>query len=685
MDRAAIEKFLSTSALFKTTDASVLGKVSGHFKPKEYSPGTTVFQAGKSADKMGIVFRGQASVLSVNHGTGETSQVESLREGDVAAVIGTVLEGAYQHAVVAQGDLTILEVRREIIQQLLARVPAVGHAMTKLLATKVVKLSILSMRPATAVAAPSPTTCEVGMAPVSQSANPDVIPYVEVSEYTVDPKVLNMVPLRVIREHRLLPLQLRGKVLTVGMVSPRNVSALAAVKRILQSVDIQVVAIAMDDFGASLIRLKPGSKPSGKSASGQTMEEQMTFDADDAERDADKEIRVAGEEVMRVVNRIIAVAIRRQASDIHIETDRNAIRVRLRVSGMLEDWPDFIPGSFSKALVARVKVLAGLDITEKRLPQDGRVGLSIGSREVDLRISTVPASRGEKIVLRVCEASSILRPLEQTFLDSRALQAVRVALNQHSGSIVVAGGTGSGKSSSLYSVLHERIKARPDTNVVTVEDPIEYRLSGTTQIQVNAAVGLGFPQVLRAMLRQDPDVIVVGETRDQETAQMALEAAISGHLLMTSIHANNAISTLQRLESLGCARSLMAQGLSLIVVQRLGARLCATCVTTDSPPPIMVESMAKHRLLETGTQAQLPVPVGCDACDNTGYKGRVAMVEFLKVTDEIRAALMADKSFSEIREMANESRDLVPFRQCASMLMARKLISGADALMAIAH
>src|SRR6185312_13003322 len=231
------------------------------------------------------------------------------------------------------------------------------------------------------------------------------------------------------------------------------------------------------------------------------------------------------------------------------------MRVRFRVEGLLHDWNEPITPSAAKSVVARVKVLAGLDITERRLPQDGRIGLTAGKRDIDLRVSTLPANRGEKIVMRILEAAGSTRALEQIFFEPSVLAAARKALNRPYGGIVVGGPTGSGKTSTLYAVLNERKNTRPDTNIIMVEDPIEYRLPGVTQVQVNAAVGLGFAQVLRSMLRQDPDVIVVGEMRDQDTARIGLEAAMTGHLLLTSLHANNCIAALQRLENLGCGRA----------------------------------------------------------------------------------------------------------------------------------
>ncbi|HWU88031.1 MAG TPA: ATPase, T2SS/T4P/T4SS family, partial [Kofleriaceae bacterium] len=312
------------------------------------------------------------------------------------------------------------------------------------------------------------------------------------------------------------------------------------------------------------------------------------------------------------------------------------------------------------------------------------LGVRHGRREVDIRISTIPTSRGEKVALRVFEAASMLRPLESIFHDAAILEAVHAAIHRPYGAIVVAGPTGSGKTSTLYAALGERIRARPDTNVLTVEDPIEYRLAGVTQVQVNHAVDLGFAKVLRAMLRQDPDVIMVGEVRDDDTARLALEAAMTGHLMLTSLHANNAVGVVQRLEHLGCSRPLIGQSLALALVQRLARRLCPRCTTSEVPPPIVVENLAAHGLADRRAPTPLPRAVGCAECNQTGYSGRVAVLEMLALTDGLRAQIMAGVPVSELERAAAESGALVTFRTSALHLMARQLISPAEALLILA-
>jgi type II secretory ATPase GspE/PulE/Tfp pilus assembly ATPase PilB-like protein len=359
--------------------------------------------------------------------------------------------------------------------------------------------------------------------------------------------------------------------------------------------------------------------------------------------------------------------------------------VRFRTNGLLQEWNEPIPQSVSlKGVTARIKVLAGLDITERRLPQDGRIGLSFGKRDVDLRVSTLPANRGEKIALRILEAAGSTKQLEQIFFEPQTLAATRRALNRPYGAIVIAGPTGSGKTSSLYSILNERKTTRPDNNIIMVEDPIEYRLPGVTQVQVNAAVGLGFAQVLRSMLRQDPDVVVVGEMRDEDTAQLALEAAMTGHMLLTSLHANNALAALHRLENLGCTRPLIAQSIQLVLVQRLVRKLCSACRKLDPPTPALLESLVLRKIVDK-SEKMLPRAVGCDACNGTGYVGRAAVVESLQINDALREAISSGKSLGEVMQLAVGSRALVPFVDYARHLLQKQVISASEVLLSVAE
>ena len=689
-----IQPFLGKSALFRACDKAVVGKVATLLQGLECAEGSELVTAGKTNDGLGILFSGKAQVLLPSPG-GELLPVEDLEPGDHFGEVGALLGKASPYFVIAAEPSRVLWLPAPTAQSLIANVPAVGEAIAKRLAERVVSFAGIERRGAPEVLTDVESQLLETVNPAVEAQpvqtlqpepdEPGVVRFAELRDFDLSPSVLSMVPGKLVRSFRLLPVRLNGNVLTVAMVNPRDNAALAELRRTLQTVTIVPVAIGLEDFNSALVRLKLDDSGKARATTGTRINpDSFQFEAA-AEQDRDPaSARTVGDDAIRLVNRIIAAGLERDASDIHIEPTATAFRVRYRVNGVLQDLGDPIPQTVSlKSITARIKVLAGLDITDRRLPQDGRIGLSAGKREIDLRVSTLPANRGEKIALRVLEAAGSTRALEQIFFDNAVLQATRKALNRPYGGIVIAGPTGSGKTSTLYSILNERKVTRPDTNIMMVEDPIEYRLPGVTQVQVNAAAGLGFAQVLRAMLRQDPDVIVLGEMRDHESAQLALEASMTGHLLLTSLHANNALAALHRLENLGCSRALIAQSVNFVLVQRLVRKLCSACRKVDPPTPALLESLVARKIVDKGTQV-LPHPVGCDACAGTGYVGRAVVVEALQVSDAVREAVSAGRPLGEVEQIAEDNRALTPFIDYARVLLQKQIISASEVLLSLA-
>ncbi len=684
--------FLAKAHLFKGVEKSVLTKVAPLLQGLECAEGSELVSAGKANDGLGILFSGKAHVLVPSSG-GELLTVEELVPGDHFGEVGALLGKPSPYFVIASEPSRVLWLPAPTVQSLVANVPAVGEAFARRLTERVLVFAGIERPPGgpvmmTDLESQLLETVNPGIeAPPLQTLQPepdDAVHFAEVRDFDLSPSVMSMVPAKLVRAYRLLPVRLNGNVLTVAMVNPRDAAALSELRRTLQAVTVVPVAIGLEDFNSALVRLKlDDSGKTRASAAARINPDSFQFEMTEPERDTGP-ARVVGDDAIRLVNRIIAAALEREASDVHIEPTQQGFRVRYRVNGVLQDWSETLPpGTSLKALTARIKVLAGLDITERRLPQDGRIGLTAGRREIDLRVSTLPANRGEKIALRVLEAAGSTRPLEQIFFDTAVLSATRKALNRPYGGIVIAGPTGSGKTSSLYSILNERKVTRPDTNIIMVEDPIEYRLPGVVQVQVNPGAGLGFAQVLRAMLRQDPDVIVLGEMRDEESARLALEAAMTGHLLLTSLHANNAIAALQRLENLGCGRALIAQSIHLVLVQRLVRKLCSACRKLDPPTPALLASLVARKIVDRGTQV-LPHVVGCDACAGTGYVGRAVVVEALQINDSVREAISAGKSLAEVETVAKDTRALLPFVDYARVLLQKQVISAAEVLLSLA-
>ena len=676
----AVVEFLASTGLFRQVDRAVIEKVAPHLAATEHDAGATVVRAGSPDGAIGVLVAGHAVVRQVNAASGAATVVDEVRVGDFFGEVAALLGTAQPHEVHADEACTTLTIGKEVVAQLLAKVAPFAHALARRTAMRTVQASVAALRGGGTAAPP------VAAAPAPASASPasdDGVRLVRVGAYEINERLLATIPARMIAMNRVLPLEQRGKTLTIGMVDPWNTPAQHELRRLLASAELQFVGITADDWNEAFVRLRIDPTTSARSVAPVTTPDSLQFEVN-VDEPPTKQVNVIGDEVVQLVNRLLCAAIDRGASDVHIEGEPAGVRVRFRVGGALQDWDTLVASSFAKGLVARLKVLAGLDITERRVPQDGRIGLRVGRRELDLRVSTMPTLRGEKVVMRLFEAASMLRPLEAIFVDARTLALVRAALDRPHGAIVVAGPTGSGKSSTLYACLNDRKRSRPDTNTVTVEDPIEYRLGGVTQVQVNHGADLGFARILRGMLRQDPDVIMVGEIRDGDTAQLALEAGMTGHLLLTSMHASSAIAALQRLENLGCARPLIAQSLALVVVQRLARRVCPRCVKAEVPPPLLVDSLAARGLIDKAAPVPLPRGAGCADCNGAGWSGRVAVIEALEFRDATRNLLMSGASLAEVERQTVDAGALVPFRRAAGALMARNLIAPTEALLVVA-
>lgn len=709
--------FLCQTPLFQGCQPAQLEKLPRHVDVLEFASGSTLLKAGAASDWLGVLFQGRATAQVIQPTTKNAATFATLQRGDYFGEIGVLSGAASPFTVTADESCRVLRIPAPVIAKLAHHSAPFGDVLSRRLAAQTIRLLSVAFPPATpapvepksaesksddkvapplksspeTLAAPSWSETKPKVSPFAvtpfgiTSVTPIKIPYVEVSDYDVQPKLLSIVPTKLMLQHRLLPLKLSGQTLTVGLVTPKNPAALAELRNVLATFELDVVAIGADDFSLAATRLKLDDSRAPKQARKGVVSinpDSLAYDSTDGDREPEGNARQ--EDPTKLVNRIIAAGLEREASDIHVETTPDGVRVRYRVNGVLQDWGESFPPSSAKPISSRIKVLAGMDITDRRLPQDGRIGVNIGRRGIDLRVSTLPANRGEKIVMRLLEAAGSMRPLDQIFIEPGIAEAVRRSLNRPFGGIIIAGPTGSGKSSSMYSMLAERRKARPDTNIVTVEDPIEYRLQGVTQVQVNGAIGLGFPQVLRSMLRQDPDVIVVGETRDEETAKLALEGAITGHLLLTSLHANTALAAIQRLESLGCSRALISQSLALVLVQRLVRKLCQQCLQTESPPQALLDVLVAKELLRRSEKPLIPRSAGCEACNKSGFAGRAIVLEALQITDEIRNNLSAGRDLGEIGRIATQTEALISFRRYAAFLIGKNLISASDALLTVA-
>lgn len=693
-----IEEFLGSTPLFARCEPSAVERIAPRVEAYEFAAGKTIVSAGAQAGWLGILFSGRATVRSVDAATGVPSVVETLRVGDhfgdVAALLGT----GQPFAVVAEEDVTVLEIPGEVVDNLARSVAGFGTALARRLSTRLLQVSVQTVRrPSSSVGPPVAPTPVVDVAramtplPPSPAPGASVVPFVHVADYQPSPQVLAMVPARLVLRHQLLPLELRGNRLTVGMVQPRSPTALADLRRVLRTVEPQAVAIAEQDFAQATARFKiadaaaAGVRPLGDTRAtpdALVLEPSAPepFEVPDPPEDA---VASTADAVLR---RILLGALEREAKAIHFDPEAGGFKVRFRAEGTLADWGEFVPPSVAGSLVARVEELAALSVADRRVPRDGRFGLRLGHREIDLVLSTMPSRRGLEVVVRLFEGAAVTRPLEQLFLEPDSLAVTRETLERPGGAIVVAGPATSGRTSTLYAMMADLRRNRPGSSLRTIEDPVEMRLSGLTQAQADPARGLGVAAMLRATLRLDPDIVMVSEIRDPETTALVVEAATTGHLVLSSLHARDVFAALARLVDLGATRPLVAEGLALVLAQRLAPRLCAACVTLAAPSVVVAESLVARGLVDAGAPVgHLPVARGCDACRGTGHLGHVVVVEALSITDEVRAALAGAAPMAEVERVAREAKALLGFARAAKFLMGRQLIDASEALLVVAE
>jgi type II secretory ATPase GspE/PulE/Tfp pilus assembly ATPase PilB-like protein len=376
--------------------------------------------------------------------------------------------------------------------------------------------------------------------------------------------------------------------------------------------------------------------------------------------------------VIRMVNMMLVEALRTNASDIHFEAMEKSSRLRYRIDGALIERPS-PPRSLHNAIVSRIKIMSDLDIAERRVPQDGRFKVKALKKEVDIRVSILPTIHGEKVVMRTLDKTNLAPSLAALGLDDFAFKAMKYAIEQPHGILLVTGPTGSGKTTTLYSCLQDL--NQPDVNIVTAEDPVEYQLPGVNQVHVNTQIGLTFASVLRSVLRQDPDVVLVGEIRDGETADIAVKAALTGHLVLSTLHTNNAAGVIARLIDMGVPPFLLASSLLLAQAQRLFRKLCPVCKSPSEPNAEVLR--ANHIDPELFQGATLFEPVGCPKCNGIGYKGRGAVMEVLTVTENIRAAIVVNAPSSTLRDLAVKE-GMVTLKDAG----LRKVINGITSLAA---
>ena len=499
---------------------------------------------------------------------------------------------------------------------------------------------------------------------------------IRLGRFTPDPDLLATMPKDFISQHLVIPVAKTGKNLTLALGDPFDIVAVEELHDVM-GLDITPLVASEQEIQDLLLKLNQPKSNIG-------LEEVMSKVGDnDVEVGQEKQDDVSLEEmlesaggapVIRMVNMILVEALRTRASDIHIEPMERSLRLRYRIDGSMTERPS-PPKSYQPAIISRIKIMASLNIAERRLPQDGRFKIKALGKEVDMRISVLPTVHGEKVVMRVLDKSSLMPNLTALGLDEQAFKGMSYAINQPHGIILVTGPTGSGKTTTLYSCLQEM--NQPDVNIITCEDPVEYQLEGINQVQINTDVGLTFSGALRSVLRQDPDIVLVGEIRDAETAQIAVKAALTGHLVLSTLHTNDASGAVTRLMDMGIQPFLLASSLIMAQAQRLYRKLCPACKRPATLDPLVFE--ANKIPMDFFGSTEIYEPQGCPKCTK-GYKGRGAIMEVLSVDEVIRPLILRGATSGEIREVAVEKCGMLTLKTVGLMKVKAGLTSMAAIL-----
>jgi len=661
--------FLKKVKLFAELSPDSLAKLGTCLKTAEFPSAEVIVREGAPGVSMYIIKTGLVEVRKKDSTTGIDFLVTHLSEG---AAVGemSLLTGKPRSATVTTVSPTVVyTLTRADFRNLLTYHPEISLGLARIMAERL-----------------EDATKQVG------------IEYVNLFRGKFDPRIIGLLPQQLCLLHKVVPIAYVNNSVTLAMVNPSNLVAFDDVRRYIKGAVIEPQVCTDDDFRKFMETVYPDlmgishekreqdrrkeddrrkeERRKGPEVPMQSLEDlqaeilsgmEVQAEEEEKERPSATDLTTASEDapVVRLANNILALAIKKGASDIHLEPQEKGVVLRLRIDGVL-----YIENVLSKKiqlpLASRYKILSRLDIAERRLPQDGRISIKFEDRIIDFRVSTVPAKFGEKIVMRILDKSGALLPLDKSIVHPPTVEKLRWMISQPYGIIYVTGPTGSGKTTTLYSSLNE-INS-PEINISTAEDPVEYDLAGLCQVQTHADIGLDFARILRAFLRQDPDVILVGETRDTETAKIAVEAALTGHLVFTTLHTNDAPSAFTRLQEMGVEPFLMANSTIGIIAQRLARRLCQNCKVQTQVDEVTLGYF--------GYTPENAPPFykgeGCDQCNHTGKKGRVGIFELLVMNDDLKRAAASGAKTDEIRDLARQS-GMKTLKEYAMILMAEGL------------
>jgi type IV pilus assembly protein PilB len=643
--------YLQKIRLFRGLPYEECRLLESRLRTREFAPQQTIVKEGGPGDAMFFITSGAVEVRKRDPNTGIDFLLTELKAGAGFGEMALLTGKARTASVIAVEPTTCSVLEQSAFDDVLLTSPKISLAMSRVLAERLDE--------------------------ADQQAG---IEYINLSRLQFDARVLKLLPQQMILQHHVLPLALANNRLTLAMVNPSNLVALDDVRRVVKGVIIEPVVTSEDDFKrfmassyADLLRreeekqarartmtTRKGAASEGEALGlkADSMEDLLkslqseavkSLEVEEPPQSSDDvtDLSASGEDApnIRLANSILALAIKKGASDIHVEPQEKELIVRFRVDGALEQ-AQVLPKKIQMGLISRFKILSKLDIAEKRLPQDGRIGVRLEDRPIDFRVSTIPCKWGEKVCMRILDRSNTLLGLDKLILQQEVLGLVREMIAQPYGIIYVTGPTGSGKTTTLYSALAEL--NTPDVNISTAEDPIEYDIARVNQVQTHKEIGLDFARILRSFLRQDPDIILVGETRDKETAHIAVEAALTGHLVFTTLHTNDAAGAFTRLGEMGIEPFLTSNSAIGVIAQRLTRRLCQDCKESYTPDDVSL----KYLGLDPSKPLTFYRHKGCEKCSFTGFRGRVGVYEVLRMNADLRRLVSSGASAETLVDTA---------------------------------
>ncbi len=659
---------ISGLSIFAGLPAAECAALESRMRTRDFTPQQTIVREGGPGDAAFLILSGLVAVRHTDQDSGVEFLLAELGPGQMFGEMALITGNLRTASVVAIEQTSCAVLERAEFERAMKEHPGMAFALARVMAERLEK--------------------------ANRSTGID---FINLAKLKVDPRVLTLLPMPLVNTHKCVPVAYCNNRLTLAMTNPNNLVAFDDVRRVLKGVMIEPAAVAEDDFkrfmsttyADAVAKAEAASAAQAPAATPRRAERpapkvdlaasldllqsdlirelQLTDDQASAAVETKQDLMTASEDapIVRLANSVLGLAIKQGASDIHIEPMEGEVTLRYRIDGVLQV-VQRLPKRVQMGLISRIKILSRLDISEKRLPQDGRFAVTLDGTPIDFRVSTVPGKWGEKVVLRILDKSNTQLGLDKLITHPATLALTRELVRQPYGIVYVTGPTGSGKTTTLYSALAEINE--PGVNISTAEDPIEYDLPGVTQIQANPPINLTFASILRAFLRQDPDVMLVGETRDKETAHTAVEAALTGHLVFTTLHTNSAAVAFTRLGEMGIEPFLVSSSTIGVIAQRLARRLCRQCREAYDADPETLRFFG----LAAGTT--LYRARGCSVCGGKGVKGRIGIYEVMRMTPALRQ-LVAKRSSAEEIHAAAVAGGMIDLRAYSALMLAEGLTS----------